>query len=293
MLSFNQYISEGVNDPAIFKAVFMAGGPGSGKSFVAGKTALPSLGLRLINSDPAFEAALKKASLSISSAGDIMSPAGQQIRGRVKRTIGKQLELSTAGRLGLVIDGTGKDYEKISKQKQELEKLGYECKMIFVNTSVATALQRNAARERSLPKKEVVSMWQGVQKNIGKFQNLFGGEHMIVVDNDVGVDVEKVTTATYKKIARWVKQSPSNIIAKRWIQAATKKSKINESDLIGRHVTKRSAYKAALDTLQNVLTRKGGPKKHSIEYYAAQIARTYKGVDAKELAKMHSSLQAS
>jgi len=290
MLSFNQYISEGVNDPAIFKAVFMAGGPGSGKSFVAGKTALPSLGLRLINSDPAFEAALKKANLSPSSSDDIMSPTGQQIRGRVKQTIGKRLELSTGGRLGLVIDGTGKDYDKISKQKEQLEKLGYECKMIFVNTSLATALQRNAARERSLPRKEVVSMWTGVQKNIGKFQNLFGPEHMIVVDNDVGVDVEKVTTSTYKKISKWIKQPPSNIIAKRWIQAATKNSKINESDIIGRHLTKRNAYKAALDTLINVLTRKQQSQKHSIEYYAAQIARTYNGVDGKELAKMHKDL---
>ena len=42
MLSFENYlkreiaqvIEEGVNDPAIFKAVFLAGGPGSGKSFI-------------------------------------------------------------------------------------------------------------------------------------------------------------------------------------------------------------------------------------------------------------------
>ena len=49
MKSFTQHISEGINDPAIFKAVFMAGGPGSGKSFMAKKTALEALGLKLIN----------------------------------------------------------------------------------------------------------------------------------------------------------------------------------------------------------------------------------------------------
>ena len=52
---FKSFIAEGVNDPAIFKAVFLAGGPGSGKSFVVGKTALKALGFRLINSDEAFE----------------------------------------------------------------------------------------------------------------------------------------------------------------------------------------------------------------------------------------------
>jgi hypothetical protein len=39
-------LQEGVNDPAIFKAVFLAGGPGSGKSFIAGKTGLGSFGFR-------------------------------------------------------------------------------------------------------------------------------------------------------------------------------------------------------------------------------------------------------
>ena len=50
MKSFIHFLEEGVNDPAIFKAVFMAGGPGSGKSFIAGKTGLISQGLVLINS---------------------------------------------------------------------------------------------------------------------------------------------------------------------------------------------------------------------------------------------------
>ena len=35
MLRFSQYFEEGVNDPAIFKAVFLAGGPGSGKTYAA------------------------------------------------------------------------------------------------------------------------------------------------------------------------------------------------------------------------------------------------------------------
>ena len=71
MKSFKQFhntivINEGINDPAIFKAVFMAGGPGSGKTFIAGKTALTTLGLVLINSDDIFEKALKKAGLETS-----------------------------------------------------------------------------------------------------------------------------------------------------------------------------------------------------------------------------------
>ena len=60
MLSFQQFIDEGVNDPAIFKAIFLAGGPGSGKSFIVGKTGLTSMGYKVVNSDDAFEVSLKK-----------------------------------------------------------------------------------------------------------------------------------------------------------------------------------------------------------------------------------------
>ena len=33
-MKLGDLFNEGVNDPGIFKAVFLAGGPGSGKSFV-------------------------------------------------------------------------------------------------------------------------------------------------------------------------------------------------------------------------------------------------------------------
>ena len=55
-----QELQEGVYDPNIFKAIFLAGGPGSGKSYVVRKTTGGS-GLRIINSDDAFETLLKKA----------------------------------------------------------------------------------------------------------------------------------------------------------------------------------------------------------------------------------------
>ena len=57
-------LQEGVYDPNIFKAIFMAGGPGSGKSYVTRRTT-GGTGLKLVNSDDAFEAMMKKAGLSL------------------------------------------------------------------------------------------------------------------------------------------------------------------------------------------------------------------------------------
>jgi|TARA_B100001094_G_C17937277_1_gene673730 predicted kinase len=216
MLSFSDYITEGVNDPSIFKAVFLAGGPGSGKSFMVGKTALTALGFKLINSDPAFEAALKKAGLT-TSADDIASPKGQELRGKSKVLVGKQLDLAIDGRLGLVIDGTGKDFGKIKQQGDALRAIGYSVAMIFVNTDLETALARNSNRDRSLPDDMVSKMWKDVQNNIGKFSNYFGTT-FIVLDNSDGSNAEGAAMGAYKKIKAWAKKTPTeNPRVKKWI----------------------------------------------------------------------------
>lgn len=210
-----EYIEEGANDPSIFKAVFLAGGPGSGKSFVVGKTALKSLGFRLINSDDAFEKGLKKAGLT-ADPEDVASAQGQAVRASAKALTGKIMQRSIDGRLGLVIDGTGKDYAKIKKQVELLRKLGYAVHMIFVNTDLETALERNAARPRSLPDDMVKKMWSAVQNNIGKFQALFRNR-ITIVDNSTGSNIEKATTDGYKAIKKWASKPPESAIAIKWI----------------------------------------------------------------------------
>lgn len=222
MLSFKGFLSEGVNDPAIFKAVFLAGGPGSGKSFVVGKTALQPMGFKLINSDVAFERALAKAKLDKSNPDDIASPKGQFARASAKALTAKQMNAAIQGRLGLVIDGTGKEYEKIKEDAVRLKKLGYEVAMIFVNTDKETALARNAKRSRKLPDEMVTQMWQDVQNNIGKFQNFFG-EFMFIVDNSDGSNWEGAVNSTYKKIMIWSRKEPRMPQAKAWINANSKR----------------------------------------------------------------------
>jgi predicted kinase len=216
--NFKQHfdLMEGVNDPSIFKAVFLAGGPGSGKSFVVGKTALQALGFRLINSDDAFEKGLKRAGLT-TDADDIASAQGQAVRAKAKALTGKIMTRALEGRMGIVIDGTGKDYAKIKKQVDMLRTLGYAVHMLFVNTDLDTALERNRMRPRSLADDLVTKMWKDVQKNIGKFQGLFRNR-MIVIDNSKGSDIEASTLEAYKDIKTWAAKAPENAIAVKWIK---------------------------------------------------------------------------
>lgn len=215
------HITEGVNDPAIFKAVFLAGGPGSGKSFIVGKTALTALGMKVVNSDDVFEYALKKAGLDM-TPDNIYSTKGQDIRARAKAVTRSRQQGYLSGRLGMVIDGTGKDYDKIVKQAIALRKIGYDVAMIFVNTDEATALKRNQMRARSLPDATVSKMWKDVQKNLGNFQAFFG--NFFIIDNSEGSNYDKQVTDVYKKMSAWVKSTPKNKAVTTWMRA----QKVNE-----------------------------------------------------------------
>lgn len=208
-------IEEGPNDPAIFKAIWTAGGPGSGKTFVVRNSALQAIGFKVINSDAAFEKQMKLAGMD-STPDNIASPQGQEIRNKAKDITKKQQDLYQEGRLGLVIDGTGKDYEKIARQVQMAKSNGYEVAMLFVNTNLETALARNEKRDRTLPEDMVKRMWKEVQDNIGKFQRLFK-DGMIIVDNSDGANIKADTTQAYKQISAWASSTPNNPKAKAWL----------------------------------------------------------------------------
>ena len=227
MKTFDQ-LQEGVYDPNIFKAFFLAGGPGSGKSFVVRKTT-GGLGLKVVNSDNAFEKLLKDADFDLDFRD--MSPEKSLerdvIRKRAKEVTSKMQKNFVAGRLGMIVDGTGAEYGKIETQKKLLQQLGYDTYMIFVNTSLDTAIERNNKRDRKLPLDIVKVNWNNVQSNIGKFQRLFGMKNFIVVDNNN--PKENVFRRVYKTITKLANKKVSNYIAKQWIDNQLKLKKITQS----------------------------------------------------------------
>ena len=248
-----QMISEGVDDPGILKCVFMAGGPGSGKSFTAMeifgidkklKSSFSATGLKNVNSDSAFETLLKKNGIDPKDLARIekedaelwnkITGSGSKagfgkiklarsslvpkisLRDRAKQLTQKQKAFYEAGRLGMIIDGTGHRYEKIAKLKKHAESLGYDCYMVFVNTSLKVAQERNKNRERVLPDDLLSKSWQDVQNNLGKFQNLFGG-HFRIVDNTV---YKPITREVQKAVNKFIRKPIYNRIGRKWIENA-------------------------------------------------------------------------
>ena len=226
MKTFDQ-LQEGVYDPNIFKAFFLAGGPGSGKSFVVRKTT-GGLGMKVVNSDTAFEKLLKDADFDLDFRD--MSPEKtlerDVIRKKAKEVTAKMQKNFVAGRLGLIIDGTGAEYGRIETQKKLLQQLGYDTYMIFVNTSLDTAIERNDKRDRKLPLDIVKTYWNNVQSNIGKFQRLFGMKNFIIVDNNN--PKENVFRRVFKTIRNLANKKVSNYIAKQWIDNQLRMKKMSK-----------------------------------------------------------------
>ena len=214
MKTFSE-LQEGVYDPNIFKAFFLAGGPGSGKSYVVKRTT-KMFGMRVVNSDDVFEKLVKTAGMNMDMRNytKAQEKRRDELRDVAKRVTKAREKNSVEGRLGLIIDGTGKNYDKIEKQMRELQQLGYDTHMIFVNTSLDVALQRNEERPRKLPESLVVKSWNEVQKNIGKFQNLFRQTFIIVDNNDPN---EPPHIEVFKRVRQLANKKVQNCIAKRWI----------------------------------------------------------------------------
>jgi len=244
MIKLKKLLTEGVYDKGILKAVFMAGGPGSGKSYVASeifgipkKVNVSVSGLKTVNSDTEFEALLKKFGFETFGTGrldidqwpaEVFDAVAGGDEDSKDMTVRKWAKLLTKqrqkqymeGRLGMIIDGTGHNYGKVQAEKKKLEAIGYDCAMIFVNTSLEVAKKRNSERARRLPENILTKSWKDVQANLGKFQGLFGG-NFAVVDNSQYLSPEeaqaKFDMITKKYINKFINAPIRNHIGRQWV----------------------------------------------------------------------------
>lgn len=214
MLKFKSYLSEGKNDKSIFHVIFMAGGPGSGKSTVAKSLGLKALNFSDINSDTAFEKAMKDSLLNLDMPDSEKFPR-DIVRDLSKKTTMKKKGHAINGRLAMVIDGTGRNVSKIKRMVDDFTKLGYECAMVLVDTDLQTSLDRNEKRERSVNPSLVKKMWNDVQKNQKSYKKMFGKRFWVIdnSDNSDGSDTARV----YTKILSWSSKLPNNPQVKAWM----------------------------------------------------------------------------
>jgi len=239
-------LKEGIQDVNILKAIFLAGGPGSGKSYVVGQSTTPFQGLRIINTDNEFNKILKYETTHIRGGKDasplfgkdpkspetIAHPFAQGKRETVarKRTAARKSG-AELGRLGMIIDSTGAKINKVELQIKGLQQLGYDCFMIFVDTTLEVALERNRERarggkDRQVPEDIVNKDWNAVQRNKPKLKNLIGNRNYIEVqNNDAGENVFKKLS---QHIKMFLQRKVQNEIGKLWIRTEIERRDIRK-----------------------------------------------------------------
>lgn len=209
----------GVYDPGLLKAIFVVGLGGSGKSRVA-QAMFSGRGLRFINQDHHLEALYKEAGLDLKDVGnryDLFKKA-QGLARRERAAYAQQ-------RVGLLIDSTGWDYERIASPVQKLRMLGYDCFMVVVRVSHEKALARNWARGqaggRLVPKGSLSQQYYGLKRSVPRYRKLFGEKNLVVIDNDADISPDDwdqfLVPALKREGDRFLDRPIRNKIGRKWI----------------------------------------------------------------------------
>lgn len=205
-----RHLFEGPNDPHIFKAVFLAGAAGSGKSTIARKL-FGGTGLRFVDMDNFSRMYRKTGKTDVS-------------RKEIRYHTRKHREGLMDGRIGMVIDGTGRDPYDISRVKEQLESLGYDTIMLFVNVDLDTSLSRTATRAvtpgpdfgRTIPPEHVEKMWYEVKYGARELKSVFGSDFIKVDNNNDGLPD---LSAVQKQFNRWLAAPPASPEAQDWLSS--------------------------------------------------------------------------
>jgi len=210
-------LEEGVNDPHTFKCIFLFGPMGAGKSTVA-RPLLTHTGLRSVNLDNFNELFVKKGQV----------PTGHLSPDQLEKSwelTQKQQQNFIDGRLGVIIDGSGRNPSTAIGVIEKLAPMGYEFMMIFVNVSEATSIARQQARAekqkqqwgagRQVDPELAKNTYAQVQKNLDKYSAYFGPQRFVYVDNENTPDLTQAT----KKVEAFLRSPVRQPEALAWIQS--------------------------------------------------------------------------
>ena len=182
-------VIEGINDKGIFKAVFMAGHPGAGKTTVLNKVKSGSIEPRWVNTDKAYP--LFK---------EWWSADWPKISKKVTTINKNQLIGYVNSMLPLAIDGTAGIASTVMKRKHILESMGYDTAMIFVNTSLETSIERALERQKKTGREVRPEFIKSIYADIQKHKNFYRGKFdtWMEVDNNEGELTNEVIINAFK-----------------------------------------------------------------------------------------------
>ena len=211
MISFKDFIREGIEDKGILKAVFLAGSPGAGKSYTVSKLSDGAIQPRIVNTDKYFEFLSKKINAKIDTV-DKAGNAWEFISDKTKHLTKASLTQYLNGMLPLIIDGTSSNPNNLLMRVGILESLGYDVAMVYVKTDLDTAIKRVQSRERKVPEDFIRATYDEMQKSEDFYKSKFNT--FIEVPNGDGELTDNVIQQSFKKMRGFFDASVKNPVGR-------------------------------------------------------------------------------
>lgn len=187
---------EGRYDPYIFKLIFLAGGPGSGKTTVANQLQTENYGLKTLNIDVFYEALSKinefqPQTVSLELQQDPRWIRSQELMQSYRRILEQ-------GRLGVILDTTGRNRDQMEAMQYHSQSLGYDTAMIYVKSDLSTQITRQLLRPRQIVASLVKQLSGQVQQQIEVYQEMFS-ETFLEFNNSQTIDIDPSWTAAERQ----------------------------------------------------------------------------------------------
>ena len=218
-------IQESANH-GMFKAIFVSGGPGSGKDIVI------------------REAIAEQNAVEITSTTAISILNDKHKLYEFSRDTRRE---AIRQRQPLIITGTTNEQYNIIAIREELEELGYETMMVFVNTSNESSRKRNEGHERMMAESVRKERWEVTQLVAEKFNQEF--KKYLEFDNSVDLNESTEFETSEKEedisiiyeMSNWFFDTPvENEIAESWM---TRHKKHNINKMFENFITKPTLEK--------------------------------------------------
>jgi predicted kinase len=221
----------------LFKAIFVTGGPGSGKDIIIREAIAESKAVEL-NSVQAFDLLMDKHKLSEKS---------NDYRREAIRNRGP-----------IIINGPADDHTRMITIKEELQEFGYDVALVFVDTTNEASKERNEKLIKSISESIRYDKWQLAQTSKEAYRQNFS--KFIDFNNSSSFEeIQEDITDTYEKINRFIEDKNYNVIAFSWLES---RGKINITSLFkeNENVKKNSRFFESYKTKRSAETSTRYPK---------------------------------
>lgn len=239
----------------IYKAIFVTGGPGSGKDIII------------------------REAIAEDKCVEMNYVQTQSVLNNLHKTNDFRVE-SVLRRSPLIINGPAEDFNTINTIKEQLQSLGYSTMMVFVDTTNEASQQRNEKLSRMMTESVRQEKWIQSQTNKEVFNTVF--DTFVYFDNTGSLDtIEEDITTTYKKINSFLDEEVAEYLSYDWFK---KRNKLNFTEMFNKDAKRiqkstvvkyNPEYKAAGPNDITPDNRASDTQIDNIKYDAPKRTKTY------------------